>query len=97
MMSGSDLPLAVIMGNQGAPGQGEAPLDGFNLCLPCQPCNSFASINATDRMQAKALSALMSLLLKKNERKQKGGVFAYELSPTGRTRDAHVSPIQKPE
>ena len=37
MMLGSDVPLAVIMGNQGAPGQGEAPLElnGFNLCLPC--------------------------------------------------------------
>ncbi len=66
MMLGSDLPLAVIMvGKQGAPGQGEAPLDGFNLCLPCRPCNSFASINATDHMQAKALSALTVVVKEK--------------------------------
>jgi hypothetical protein len=64
MMLGFDLPLAVIMGNQGAPGQGEAPLDGFNLCLPCRPCNSFASINTTDHMQAKALSALTVVVVK---------------------------------
>jgi len=67
MMLGSDVPLAVIMGNQGAPGQGEAPLElnGFNLCLPCRPCNSFASINATDYMQAKALSALTVVVKEK--------------------------------
>jgi hypothetical protein len=66
MMLGSDVPLEVIMGNQGAPGQGEAPLElnGFNLCLPCRPGNSFASINATDHMQAKALSALAVVVVK---------------------------------
>jgi hypothetical protein len=67
MMLGSDVPLAVIMGNQGAPGQGgEAPLElnGFNLCLPCRPSNSFASINATDHIQAKAQSALTVVVVK---------------------------------